>query len=127
MSKSTLISKCVCHVPHLLVEQIVRFFIVFPIRSCLTSKSDIILATRKGHVLKRVRKEMHQILDELRLTLRPEKTFVGRNRKGFDLLGYYITPNGFPPNQKTEEKALEKAKRHYAQGDKKPLHLYLHR
>jgi len=90
-------------------------------------QDDIILASRKRHVLKRMRKEMHQILDELRLTLRPEKTFVGRNHKGFDLLGYHITPNGFSPTQKTQEKALEKAKRRYAQGDRKSLHLYLHR
>lgn len=61
-------------------------------------QDDIILASRKRHVLKRMRKEMHQILDELRLTLRSEKTFVGRNHKGFDLLGYHITPNGFSPN-----------------------------
>jgi hypothetical protein len=72
-------------------------------------------------------KDMHQILDELRLTLKPEKMFVGRNHKGFDLLGYHITPNGFSPNQKTQEKALEKAKRRYAQGDRKSLQLYLHR
>jgi hypothetical protein len=74
-----------------------------------------------------MRKEMFQILDELRLTLRPEKTFVGRNQKGFDLLGYNITLQGFSPSHKTQEKALEIAKRRYAQGGFKSLQEYLQR
>lgn len=90
-------------------------------------QDDIILASRKRHVLKRMRKEMHQILDELRLTLRPEKIFVGRNQNGFDLLGYHITPNNFSPNQKTQEKALEIAKWRYVQGGLKSLQEYLQR
>jgi hypothetical protein len=90
-------------------------------------QDDIILASRKRHVLRRMRKEMFQILDELRLTLIPDKTFVGRNQKGFDLLGYSITLQGFSPSQKTQEKALEKAKRRYAQGGHKSLQIYLNR
>ena len=70
---------------------------------------------------------MFQILDELRLGLRPEKTFMGRYQKGFDLLGYHITPQGFSPSQKTQEKALENALRRYAQGGSKSLQLYLNR
>jgi hypothetical protein len=46
-------------------------------------QDDIILVSRKRHVLRRMRKEMFQILDELRLSLRPEKTFVGRSHKGY--------------------------------------------
>ena len=70
---------------------------------------------------------MFQILDELRLSLRPEKTFVGRNQKGFDLLGYHITLQGFSPSQKTQEKALKNAKYRHAQGGKKSLLEYLNR
>ncbi|MBX9785809.1 MAG: hypothetical protein K2Y08_00580 [Alphaproteobacteria bacterium] len=90
-------------------------------------QDDIILMARKRHVLRRMRKAMYKILDELRLSLRPEKTFVGRNQKGFDLLGYHITPQGFSPSQKTQEKAFENAKRRYAQGDRKSLEEYLKR
>jgi hypothetical protein len=43
------------------------------------------------------------------------------------LLGYHITPQGFSPSQKTQEKALENAKRRYAQGGQKALAEYLHR
>jgi RNA-directed DNA polymerase len=79
-------------------------------------QDDIILVSRKRHVLKGMKKEMFQILHELSLSLRPEKTFVGRNHKGFDLLGYHIAPEGLSPSQKAQEKALETAKRRYAQG-----------
>ncbi len=50
-----------------------------------------------------------------------------RSQKGFDLLGYHITPQGFSPNQKTQEKAFKNAKRRYAQGDMKSLQEYLKR
>lgn len=90
-------------------------------------QDDIILVSRKRHVLKRMRKEMFQILTDLQLTLRYEKTFVGRSQKDFDLLGYTISPQGLSPSQKTQEKALETAKRRYAQGGQKSLVEYLNR
>ena len=68
---------------------------------------------------------MFQILRELRLILRPEKTFVGRSQKGFDLLGYHITLQGLSPSSKTQEKALEIATQRYAQGGPKPMMPYL--
>ena len=70
---------------------------------------------------------MHEILRKLCLSLRPEKTFVGRSDKGFDLLGYHITPHHFSSNQKTQEKTLENAKRRYVQRDKEALAKYLDR
>jgi RNA-directed DNA polymerase len=96
---------------------------------CLYARfqDDLILISRKRHALRRMKKEMYEILDELRLTLRPEKTFVGRSNKGFDLLGYHITPQGLTPNQTTQEKAFEEGKRRYAQGGTKPLQDYLKR
>lgn len=73
-------------------------------------QDDIILIARKRHVLHRMRKEMYKILTELCLNLRFEKTFVGRCQKGFDLLGYNITPHSISPSQKTQERALDKAR-----------------
>jgi len=90
-------------------------------------QDDIILVSRKRHVLKRMKKEMLHILNDLRLSLRPEKTFMGRSHKGFDLLGYHITMEGLSPSHKTQKKALENAKRRYAQGGHKPLQEYLKR
>jgi hypothetical protein len=71
--------------------------------------------------------KIFQVLKELRLFLGPEKTFVGRSCKDFDLLGYHITPQSFSPSQKTQEKALENAKQRYAQGGQKSLAEYLNR
>jgi hypothetical protein len=48
---------------------------------------------------------MFHILRELSLSLRPEKTFVGRSQKVFDLLGYHVPLKSFSPSQKTQEKA----------------------
>lgn len=90
-------------------------------------QDDIIFVSRKRHVLKRMRKEMFQILDALRLSLRHEKTFMGRSQRGFDLLGYTITLRGFLPSQKTQGRAIEVAKRRYAQGGHRSLQMYLNR
>ena len=90
-------------------------------------QDDIILISRKRHVLKRMKKEMHAILKNLRLSLRPEKTFVERSDKGFDLLGYDITTNQFSPSQRTRGKAFENAKWRYAQGGQSSLAEYLDR
>jgi hypothetical protein len=56
------------------------------------------------------------------LSLRYEKTFVGKSQKGFDLLGHDITPKNFSPSQKIQEKALENA-----QEGQKSLVEYLNR
>ena len=82
-------------------------------------QDDIILVSRKRHVLKRMRKEMYSILKDLKLGLRPEKTYMGRSGrvgKGFDLLGYAFSNKGLTPSKNTQEKAFENSKRRYAQG-----------
>jgi hypothetical protein len=90
-------------------------------------QDDILLMSHKRHVLRRMRKAMYRILDDLKLTLRPEKTFIGRIHKGFDLLGYHISTQSLTPNQTTQKKAIEQAKRRYAQGGEASLQGYLYR
>ena len=90
-------------------------------------QDDIILVARKRHVLRRMRLKMYKVLNALMLTLRSEKTYLGRSHKGFDLLGYHISPDGLSPSLQTQEKAIVKAKRRYAQGGGKSLHSYLNR
>ena len=90
-------------------------------------QDDIILISRKRHVLRRMRKEMFQILENLQLIIRPEKTQVGRCEKGFDLLGYHVTLKGLSPSIEAQKKAFEAAKRRFAQGGEKSLQLYLKR
>ena len=77
------------------------------------------------HARRHMRIEMFQVLRGLQLSLRPEKTFVGRSQKVFDLLGYHN--QSFSTSQRTQEKALENAKLRYAQGGKKSLVEYLNR
>ena len=90
-------------------------------------QDDIILVTRKRHVLRRMRREMYKTLNALRLILCPEKTYSGRSHKGFNLLGYHITPDGLNPSHQTQEKAIVKEKLCYAQGGGKSLQSYLNR
>ena len=68
---------------------------------------------------------MYQILEDLRLRLLPENTFMGRCEKGFDFLGYHITLEGLTPNPQAQERALDKALRRYAQGGLGSLQRYL--
>ena len=49
----------------------------------------VILATNRW-TLKRAIRAQHKILQELKLDLRPEKTFIGYATKGFDFLEYRI-------------------------------------
>ena len=44
-----------------------------------------------------------------------------------DLLGYHITPDGLSPSRQTQEKAIVKAERRYAQGGSMSLQSYLNR
>jgi len=44
------------------------------------------------------------------LSLRPEKTFVGRAHKGFDLLGYHIPPPRFDTQSNNPEKSFRESK-----------------
>ena len=69
----------------------------------------------------------HAIIRPEKLVLAKAGNVVGRNQKGFDLLGYNITLQDFSPSHKTQEKALEIAKRRYTQGGLKSLQEYLQR
>lgn len=70
---------------------------------------------------------LFKTLRRLKLGLRPEKTFMGRKGKGFDLLGYHITPQGLTTNPRALEKALKIAQRRYAQGGPASLQEYFKR
>ena len=69
-------------------------------------QDDIIVMAGKRHVLRRMQRDTYRILEHLKLGLRPEKTFIGRAHKGFDLLGYHMTCEGLSPNRLTRKKHL---------------------
>lgn len=53
---------------------------------------DLIVLTKTRHQLKRVIRVTHQILKALKLKLHPDKTYIGRIKKGFDYLGFHLKP-----------------------------------
>jgi RNA-directed DNA polymerase len=42
--------------------------------------------------LRHLIKQVYSVLDELKLTLAASKTYIGRVAKGFNFLGYHISP-----------------------------------
>jgi len=52
---------------------------------------------------------VNQTLDSLQLEKHPDKTYIGRVEKGFDFLGYHITPDGVSVAPQTLERFLERA------------------
>ncbi len=53
-------------------------------------QDDWVILSISRWTLKRAIREQHKVLQELKLELRPEKTFIGYATKGFDFLGYRI-------------------------------------
>jgi RNA-directed DNA polymerase len=71
-------------------------------------------------------------LDALKLEKHPDKTFIGKIDKGFDFLGYHVSPNELSVAQPTWDRFIEKATRLYEQEKGKPegfpeLGLYVRR
>ena len=60
-------------------------------------------------------KALNQTFDGLKLEKHPEKTVIGRIEKGFDFLGYHISPEGLSLAKKTIGNFIERATRLYQQ------------
>ena len=58
---------------------------------------------------------LNQTFDELKLEKHPDKTVIGRVEKGFDFLGYHISPEGLSLAKKTIENFIGRASRLYEQ------------
>ena len=50
----------------------------------------LILATRRWQ-LRRAVATLHRVFARLKLSIHPDKTFIGRIEKGFDFLGYHFS------------------------------------
>ena len=66
--------------------------------------------------MRKIIKITHEIIDDLKFKLHPDKTFIGKIEKGFDFLGYHITPETLKPAKATIERAHQKIKQLYEQG-----------
>jgi len=76
---------------------------------------DILILAKTRWKLKKAIKVLNQTFDELKLEKHPDKTTIGRVEKGFDFLGYHISPEGLSLAKKTVENFIERSARLYEQ------------
>ncbi len=85
---------------------------------------DILILAKTRWKLKKAIKVLNQTFDELKLEKHPEKTSIGRIEKGFDFLGYHISPEGLSIAKKTVENFISRATRLYEQEPREPYGSY---
>jgi RNA-directed DNA polymerase len=61
--------------------------------------------------LRKVVKQVNEILEGLLLEKHPDKTFIGRAERGFDFLGYHFGPDGLTAAKDTLGRFVERASR----------------
>ena len=74
------------------------------------------ILTKTRHQLRQAVKKVYSITEELGLKLAKAKTWLGRVTKGFDFLGYQISPNGIQIAQGSLSRMMTKLHRLYEQG-----------
>jgi len=67
---------------------------------------------------------LNQTFDELKLEKHPDKTTIGRVEKGFDFLGYHISPEGLSLAKKTVENFIGRSAQLYEQEPGEPYGSY---
>jgi RNA-directed DNA polymerase len=85
---------------------------------------DILILAKTRWKLKKAIKVLNQTFDELKLEKHPDKTVIGRVEKGFDFLGYHISPEGLSLAKKTIENFIARAIRLYEQEPREPYGSY---
>jgi RNA-directed DNA polymerase len=85
---------------------------------------DILILAKTRWKLKKAIKVLNQTFDELKLEKHPDKTTIGRVEKGFDFLGYHISPEGLSLAKKTIENFIARAIRLYEQEPREPNDSY---
>lgn len=77
---------------------------------------DFVILAKTRWKLRKAVAVMNQTLNDLCLEKHPDKTYIGKTEKGFDFLGYHITPTSVSLSKKTIENFLCKISRLYEQG-----------
>ncbi len=65
---------------------------------------DILILTRTRWQNRKAVKQLNQILNKLKVEKHPDKTYIGKIKKGFDFLGYHFNGNRLTVAKKTVEK-----------------------
>jgi RNA-directed DNA polymerase len=81
---------------------------------------DILVLSPTRWKLRRAVRLVNQVLGALRLEKHPDKTFVGRTKKGFDFLGYHFDPAGLSVAGPTIGRFVARATRLYEQEPGEP-------
>ncbi|GAG33725.1 unnamed protein product, partial [marine sediment metagenome] len=88
----------------------------------------IILSKTRWHLRKAISR-LNEVISSLKLTLHPEKKFIGKINKGFDFLGYQFKPGRkLRPSKISLQRFAEHARQLYEQqGCIKRLGMYVER
>jgi hypothetical protein len=72
---------------------------------------------------------MYRVLEQLKLTVHPDKRYIGKTHRGFDFLGYRIHPDRLlRPALQSLNRLFERSRRLYEQGaDEHRLRQYVQR
>ena len=77
---------------------------------------DWVVLTHTKTALRKIIKETHRILKELRFTMHPTKTYIGKISHGFNFLGYYMDDKKILPSKETIRRYEERATALYEHG-----------
>lgn len=78
---------------------------------------DFLIFAPARHKLKAVLRTLYSVLDTLKLTVHPDKRYIGKTQKGGDFLGYRIHPGRkLRPARQSLNRLLERAHRLFEQG-----------
>ena len=90
---------------------------------------DYVIFAKTRHKLKAAIKRMVAVLETLKLTVHPDKRYIGKTEKGFDFLGYRFTPQQrLEPAVQSLTRLFERARRLHEKGaDSRRLRQYVQR
>jgi hypothetical protein len=90
---------------------------------------DYLIFAPTRHKLKAALRCMYRVLEQLKLTVHPDKRYIGKTHRGFDFLGYRIHPDRkLRPAVQSLNRLLERSRRLYEQGvDENRLRQYVQR
>ena len=90
---------------------------------------DYLIFSPTRHKLKAALRSMYRILEQLKLTVHPDKRYIGKTHRGFDFLGYRIHPDRkLRPAVQSLNRLLERSRRLHEQGvDENRLREYVQR
>jgi RNA-directed DNA polymerase len=90
---------------------------------------DFVIFAPTRHKLRAALRGMYRILDRLKLTVHPDKRYIGTTKRGFDFLGYRLHPGRkLRASRQSLDRLLQRARRLHEQGaDSGRLRQYVQR